>query len=174
MRQVLRLLGLRYTLAIGLVLGIGAIILIGKALGGPTTSTGGVTAGVPSSLPTVVSSAQADDGLGADAPETPPGPSTSRGATPPEKLATQFLDAWLRHTNVTPEAWYAGLQRYMTTRLAGELNGVDPAGVPATRITGKVTLVDHAANFVEASIPVDSGVVTLRLLATDGRWLVDG
>ncbi|MEN3304121.1 MAG: hypothetical protein V7603_323 [Micromonosporaceae bacterium] len=171
MATVLRLFGSRYVLAVALVLGIGAVILIGKALGGPA-SPSGVTAGAPSAVPTVIASGQEDDGV--EAPESPPAPATSAGGTRPEKLTTQFLTAWLRHANVTPDAWYAGLKRYMTDNLAGELAGVDPAGVPASRITGNVTLIDHDTNFVEATVPVDSGIVTLRLLATDGRWLVDG
>jgi hypothetical protein len=171
MAQVLRFLGSRYILAVLLVFGIGAVVLIGRALGGPSHPAG-VTAGVPSAIPTAIASGQEDDGLGA--PESPPGPSTSPGATLPGQLAIKFLTAWLRHTNVTSDTWFAGLKPYMTTNLAGELTGVDPAGVPATRITGSVTLIDHDVNVVEASIPVDSGTVTLRLLATDGRWLVDG
>jgi hypothetical protein len=170
--QVLRLLGSRYVLAVLLVLGIGTIVVIGRALGGPHTPSG-VTAAAPSGVPTVAPGAsEADDGL--DTVETPPPPSTSPGATPPDKLATEFLTTWLRHTNVTPDTWFAGMRRYMTDKLAGELTGVDPAGVPASRITGKVTLIDHDVTFVEASIPVDSGIVTLRLLATGGTWLVDG
>jgi hypothetical protein len=171
MAQVLRLLGSRYILAFILVLGIGIVIVIGKALGGPPAPSG-VTADVPSAAHTVTASGQPDDGI--DAPESPPAPSTSAGAPTPQQLATRFLTAWLRHSNVTPDAWYAGLKPYLTTRLAGELDRVDPAGVPASRITGPVTLIDHGTDFVEASIPVDSGTVTLRLLATDGRWLVDG
>jgi hypothetical protein len=169
--QVLRLLGSRYVLAVLLVLGIGTVVVIGRALGGPH-SPSGVTAGAPSGVPFTVDPSQPDDGQAV--PDSPPGPSTSPGGTPPDRLATQFLTAWLRHANVTPDAWFAGMKRFMTTNLAGELTGVDPAGVPASTITGKVTLIDHAANFVEASIPVDSGLVTLRLLATDGTWLVDG
>jgi hypothetical protein len=171
MAQLMRLLGSRYILAFGLVLGIGVVIAIGKVLGG-TAQPAGVTAHAPSPVPTVIASGQEDDGV--DAPESPPGPSTSAGASAPQKVATQFLTAWLKHTDVTAEGWYAGLRRYMTAKLADELTGVDPAGVPATKVTGRVMLIDHAPNFVEASIPVDSGTVTLRLLATDGRWLVDG
>jgi hypothetical protein len=171
MAQVLRLLGSRYVLAALLVFGVGAVIVIGRALGGPAAPSG-VTAGAPSAVPTVIASGQEDDGV--DAPESPPAPSTSAGATAPGKLASQFLTAWLKHANVTPDAWFTGMQAYMTTRLASELTGVDPAGVPASRITGPVTLIDHDTSFVEASIPVDSGIVTLRLLATNGQWLVDG
>jgi hypothetical protein len=171
MGPVLRMFGSRYVLAAALVLGIGAVILIGRALGGPHVPSG-VTAGVPSAVPTALGSDQADDGVGP--PDSPPAPSTSAGAATPQRLATEFLTSWLRHTNVTPDAWFAGMKKYMTTNLAGELTGVDPAGVPASRMTGPVALIDHDVNFCEASIPVDSGIVTLRLLATDGRWLVDG
>ncbi|HKS98220.1 MAG TPA: hypothetical protein VJT31_01720 [Rugosimonospora sp.] len=171
MAQVLRLLGSRYVLVLLLLLGIGTVIIIGRALGGPGSPTG-VTAGVASAAPTVIASGAEDDSV--QAPESPPGPSTSPGATPPQTEATRFLTAWLNHTTVTPDAWYAGMKKYMTSNLAGELAGVDPADVPAARMTGPVTLIDQAADLVQASIPVDSGVVTLRLLATNGRWLVDG
>src|SRR5581483_8141073 len=171
MAQVLRLLGGRYVLVLILILGIGAVIAVGRALGGHG-GPNGVTAGVASAIPTVIASGQEDDGV--QAPESPPGPSTSPGAAAPQTLATRFLAAWLKHTNVTPDAWYAGMKKYMTDNLAGELTGVDPAGVPASRVTGPVTLIDHDTDLVEASVPVDSGVVTLRLVATGGRWLVDG
>ena len=50
----------------------------------------------------------------------------------------------------------------------------DLAGVPAERMTGTAVLQDRGASYVEAASPVDSGTVRLRLLATNGRWLVDG
>jgi hypothetical protein len=37
-----------------------------------------------------------------------------------------------------------------------------------------VSLTNRSATFVEASMPLDTGTVRLRLLATNGRWLVDG
>jgi hypothetical protein len=120
----------------------------------------------------VLSSEDEDDGV--DAPEATPAPSTSRGATPPVTLATDFVTAWLKHTNVTPQAWLAGMRKYITDNLAGELDGVDPAGVPASKVTGRPTLIDHDTGYVDATVPVDGGTVTLRLIATSGRWLVDG
>src|SRR5690348_12804584 len=105
MAQVLRLFGSRYVLVLILLLGIGTVIVIGRALGGPHVPTG-VTAGAPSPLPTVIASGQEDDSV--VAPESPPGPSTSPGGTPPQTLASRFVAAWLKHTNVTSDTWYAG------------------------------------------------------------------
>lgn len=171
MGRLVRIFGSRYILAFLLVAGIGAVVLIGRALGG-TGGPGGVTAGAQSPGPVVIASGAENDGI--DTPESPPPPSTRAGAAKPQALATAFLTEWLRHTGVTAQQWYAHLAPYVTGRLAGELQGADPAGVPASRITGAVTLIDHGSDLVEASVPVDSGTVTLRLLATDGEWRVDG
>jgi hypothetical protein len=46
--------------------------------------------------------------------------------------------------------------------------------VPADRIVGKPTVIPHAASLVEATVGVDSGRLRLRLVAPDGKWLVDG
>lgn len=171
MARFLRIFGSRYILAFLLVLGIGIVVLVGRALGG-TSGTGGVTTGSGAPVPTVFASGAEDDGI--ETPDSPLPPSTLAGAAKPQALATTFLTEWLRHTGVTADQWYARLAPYLTDRLASELRGADPAGVPAARITGAVTLIDHGAAFVEASVPVDSGTVTLRLLATGGEWSVDG
>jgi hypothetical protein len=41
-------------------------------------------------------------------------------------------------------------------------------------MTGPAVVQNRAAQFVEVTLPVDSGTVRLRLLSTNGRWLVDG
>jgi hypothetical protein len=161
----------RYILAFLLVIGIGIVVFLGRALGGQG-GLGGVTAGARSPVPVVGASGAEDDGV--ETPESPLPPSTRAGAIKPQALATAFLTEWLRHTGVTADQWYARLVPYVTNRLAGELHGADPTGVPASRITGAVTLVEHGTTLVEASVPVDSGTVTLRLLATNGEWFVDG
>lgn len=170
MRMVLRLFGTRYTVAVLLVLLVGAIIGLGRLVGGaPRPTPIGVGA---QTTPATTQSPEDDDGV--VSPASPPAPSTSHGALAPLVVADKFIAAWLHHTGVTPEAWYGGMRAYLTSNLAGELNGVDPAGVPASRTTGPATLVDHDAAYVEVTIPVDSGTVNLRLLATGGRWFVDG
>jgi hypothetical protein len=107
-------------------------------------------------------------------PDSPAPPVTSPGASEPATVATDFVRAWVNHTGVGPEQWRTGFARYATSALRAKLKDTDPAGVPAERMTGPVVLQNRAAEFVEASLPVDSGTVRLRLLATNGRWLVDG
>jgi hypothetical protein len=104
---------------------------------------------------------------------SPPPPSTSPGAAPPEQVAADFTRAWLHHDGVTGDQWRQGLTKYATKALLDKLKNTDPAGVPAQRMTGPVKLQDEAASFVIAVVPVDSGTLTLHLLATNGRWQVD-
>src|SRR4051794_12455639 len=106
-------------------------------------------------------------------PVSPPPPSTSPGAAEPATVAAAFLAAWLKH-DVTAEQWQKSLSGYATKDLLAKLKDTDPAGVPADRLTGDVTIVSRDAAFVQASAPVDSGTVRLNLVADHGRWLVDG
>jgi hypothetical protein len=46
--------------------------------------------------------------------------------------------------------------------------------VPASKVTGKPTLIPRAFTYAEVSIPLDAGVLKLRLLGPDGHWYVDG
>jgi hypothetical protein len=46
--------------------------------------------------------------------------------------------------------------------------------VPADRIAGDLELIPRGRKYVEVAVPVDSGRLILRLIAPEGRWLVDG
>ncbi|GGQ43469.1 hypothetical protein [Couchioplanes azureus] len=114
-----------------------------------------------------------DDGVIVDdAP--PPSPRTSPGTAPPEAVAYAFASAWVDHKNVSAKAWHDGIVPNATPSLSQELNGVDPADVPADRVIGRPALVPIGDGLVNAVVTVDSGKLTLRLVAPDGRWLVDG
>ncbi len=171
MRQLLRLIGNRYGVSLGLVVAVVAIVLVAKALGGGSGGTDQVR-GDPATVGPVATSFEPDDGEASPAAPLPP--STSAGAAVPTKVATDFTRAWLHHNEVSEQQWLAALTPYATKRLHEQLTGVDPAGVPASRMTGEAVLVPHDSGYAMVSIAVDSGVVTLRLLATNGRWLVDG
>ena len=106
--------------------------------------------------------------------DPPPRPSTSPGKAQPEAVAYAFASAWANHQNVTPKTWRDRLLPNATKSLAEELDGVDPAGVPADRVIGKPSLVPVSATVVNAVVTMDSGKLNLRLVAPDGHWLVDG
>ncbi|MGC9670325.1 hypothetical protein ACNTMW_27750 [Planosporangium sp. 12N6] len=169
MRPILRLLGTRYGIALILALLVLAVVGIMRGVAGSYRQTWGTAVESPRS--------SIDPTAGNDSlltPESPAPPVTSPGAPEPAAVATEFVHAWLAHEGVTAEQWRAGFARYATPALRDKLKDTDPARVPAQRATGPVVLQNRAPTFVEASVPLDSGTVRLRLLATNGRWLVDG
>jgi hypothetical protein len=113
-----------------------------------------------------------DDGVIAD-DEPPPSPTTSPGSAEPEAVAYAFAAAWVDHKNVSAKTWHNGLVPNATKDLTDELDGVDPADVPADKVVGRPELVPIGDGLVNAVVTVDTGKLTLQLVAPDGRWLVD-
>lgn len=167
---VSRVLRTRYGLALLLALVVFGIIGAAQLLGTGGGTTGGLRPG--GDVGVTVNPSAGDDGEGTPTPEEKP--VTSPGAAAPETVATSFARAWLNHRGTTSEAWLARLKPFATTELEQKLVGVDPAGVPADRITGAAKVIPRGASFVEVTVPVDAGLLRLRLVADAGRWLVDG
>jgi hypothetical protein len=61
-----------------------------------------------------------------------------------------------------------------TKELSDHLTGTDPADVPASRVNGRPALVPIGEGLIDAVVETDSGKLTLRLVAPEGRWLVSG
>ena len=157
---------------IGLVIAVLvlAVIGLGRAFAGSNPDK--PLAGTGSPAPAISVDASDDDGvLSSDAP---PAPITSPGKAQPEAVAYAFASAWVDHKNVSAKSWHDGLVPNATKRLSDELDGVDPAGVPASRVLGRPQLVPINSTLVNAVVSVDSGKLTLRLVSPDGHWLVDG
>lgn len=166
-----RLLRSRLGIAVLLAAVIFGIIGAARLVAGP--SDGGLGLPREPSRPiTTVDPSAGDDGVLND--ESVPSPSTRPGSPKPEEVGRAFADAWLIHRDVSPEQWHAALLPYSTPTLAEKLTGVDPVAVPADRLTGEPTVVPQTESLVEVTIPVDTGRLRLRLVAPDGRWLVDG
>jgi hypothetical protein len=171
MRPVLRLLGTRYGIALLLILLVLGVVGVLKGING---SSGDPLAVSPAVTPSAVASSvdAGDDSVTGD--ESPQPPVTSPGAAPPTEIATAFARAWLNHDGVTGDQWRSGLTKYATPALMEKLKNTDPAVVPAKSIAGAVTLEPQASTLVNAVIPLDSGTLRLRLLGSNGKWLVDG
>ncbi|WP_232050428.1 hypothetical protein [Actinoplanes sp. OR16] len=106
--------------------------------------------------------------------EPPPTPRTSPGRAQPEAVAYAFASAWVDHESVSAQKWRDRLLPNSTKDLSSQLEGVDPAGVPAERVIGRPSLVAVNETMVNAIVTMDSGKLSLRLVAPDGHWLVDG
>jgi hypothetical protein len=176
MRQVLRLIGNRYGAALVLLFLIAVVVGFGKLVGHARTgSDSGPVAPAPVVVTATTASPEPDDGnVDIEPTGSPIAPSISPGAAPAQTVAVNFTKAWLHHTGVSSTQWFQGLSKYATKSLQEKLNGVDPAGVPAEKMAGDPTIVDQESSYVDISIPLDAGTITLRLIAANGRWLVDG
>jgi hypothetical protein len=125
----------------------------------------------------VVTSSGPDSHLGDDSVATsqsPPAPSSFPGAAPPDAVAVDFTRAWLKTRGVTSADWVRGLKPYATKNLLEKLTGADPASVPATAIRGPAQVQARDSLVTEVSVPVEPGMLRLRLTVVERRWLVDG
>jgi hypothetical protein len=153
---------------VALVVVIGRLVPHGRS--NPVTiSQNRATSAAPTGDQSPAGAPSADPLLHKPAP-----PSTPPGADPPETIAKQFTLAWLHHDGVNAQAWLTGLAPYASADLRSQLAGVDPANVPASRLTNTIEITDDTAIDCMAEVPTDAGVLGLSLQLTSGRWLVTG
>lgn len=105
---------------------------------------------------------------------------------PPAALtvATKWTEAWARHpAGTTPQSWVGGLMPYTTPEYLGVLTTVDPANVPATRVTGPARAVQVAPSSVRVDVPTDALTLVVLVVNTgadagagvgSGEWRVAG
>ena len=160
----------RWGVAIVLFVIVLAVVGIGRLFAGGNHDNPVVSAGSPAT----VASVDPSDDEGEVASEAPPSPSTGPGRAEPEAVAYAFASAWVDHKNITSKAWRDQLLPNSTQRLANELRGVNPAGVPADRVIGRPNVAPMSSSLVNAVVTMDAGKLSLRLVAPNGHWLVDG
>lgn len=160
----------RWGVALVIAVLVLAVVGIGRLFSGG--EPGRAPLGATSPAPAL--SVNPDDEDSVISPAPPPSPTTSPGTAQPEAVAYAFAAAWADHEGVSAEAWHDRLRPNATKNLADELDGTDPADVPASRVEGRPELVPVGEGLVDAIVTVDSGKLTLRLVSPEGRWLVDG
>ncbi|WP_427136716.1 hypothetical protein [Pseudarthrobacter sp. S9] len=78
---------------------------------------------------------------------------------------------------VEEKRWANDLAKWLTPQATADYSAVDPANIPANRVTGPATLsVDDANGFgVMAAVPTNAGTYTVQLLRTgkDAPWKVN-
>ncbi|NUS35966.1 MAG: hypothetical protein HOQ04_05830 [Pseudarthrobacter sp.] len=137
----------------------------------PATSTA-ATASAPVSL-SAGSGPQAPDGT---VPATIGISWDQAGKDAAVDIAQQAMTDFAR-PGVEDKLWANDLARWLTPQATADYSAVDPANVPATRVTGPATLmVDEANGYgVMAAVPTDAGTYTLQLLriGTEAPWKVN-
>lgn len=78
---------------------------------------------------------------------------------------------------VEESQWANDLARWLTPQATADYSTVDPANIPANRVTGRATLsVDETNGYgATARVPTNAGTYTLQLLRTgkDAPWKVN-
>jgi hypothetical protein len=161
----------RWGIAVILAVLVLAVVGVGRLFTGSNNSEPPLT--TPISPGPVISIDPSDDDSVVST-GAPPSPKTFPGAAQPEAVAYAFASAWVDHTKVSKKTWFDGILPNVTQRLSSDLNDTDPADVPASRVLGRPSLVPEGDGLVTAVVSCDSGKLTLKLVAPDKHWLVDG
>lgn len=132
--------------------------------GAPTTTTGAraPASPTPTALPPVA----------ALTPTTLP-----LSAAPAEALqvAQNWATAWATHpAGTTNQQWVDSLVPYTTPEYVGTLTGVDPANIPATRVTGSATATQVSPASVVVDVPTDALTLQVTVVDTEAGWRVSG
>lgn len=89
-------------------------------------------------------------------------------------VVVAFAAAWAR-PDLPADAWWRGVTPMCDDGFAHSLRTVDPARVPATRVTGRpVATQGPAGGAAVYEVATDAGTLTVALAAVDGRWVVTG
>ncbi|MEW2383667.1 hypothetical protein AB0873_16475 [Micromonospora sp. NPDC047707] len=132
---------------------------------GPVYPTVDVSNGVPSSA----GEQPGGDAHGQDRPPAAPPPPAQ--AAP---VAAAFAAAWAR-PDLPPDVWWRGVASSCDEGFARALRTVDPARVPATRVTGRLVVKQAPTGGAAVyEVPTDAGTLTVTLAGVGGRWVVTG
>lgn len=97
---------------------------------------------------------------------------------PPAALtaATKWTQAWAKTpAGTTNQTWVKGLRPWTTSEYLTMLSTVDPANVPATKVTGPAKAVAVSRKSVRAEVPTDALTLLVLVTQTDGgEWRVAG
>jgi hypothetical protein len=184
MRTLLRQLGTRQRVSLGLIVLVVLIVAVAKLLPHKDPDSLGRSTTTPTtSIPTTP--ATGTESLSASLPDDQPTPTPSapilmspvppvtvKGSDKPQVVALSFTHAWL-DTGVGAAAWLHALTKYSTPALTTQLADADPANVPANRTAGAVTIVADTATSCDVHVPTDTGTLVLEMLRVSGTWLVD-
>lgn len=163
MRQLLRRIGPRLGIPLGLVMVIAVVVAIARLGGAPGPEPHNIET---EPTPTVATT------VGDDAEVAPP-PSAFADDGDLRSAASAFTAAWLRRTLPAAD-WLDELRPLCTLRLMELLNGVDPLDVPLVVAAGEPVVLLRSELYAQVRVPINSEAVLLGLVKQGDRWLVDG
>jgi hypothetical protein len=106
------------------------------------------------------------------------GPVTTPTTAPPNfdalRVAKEWANAWVNHpAGMTSEQWLNGLRPYTTEEfLAAKMASIDPANIPATKVTGEPVVGQSFADSVQLTITTDGPKLSITVVTTNAGWRV--
>lgn len=166
-----------------LILTIG--ILIPQLTGGNGRTPGGAAAQTSSDVPTTEGVTTTEDQRPGDTegsgttnlptriPSPPQRPTSAEPADEALDVAESWGNAWVDHPDdITTEKWLDGLRPFTTEEYLVEMASVDPANIPATKVTGRPKAIDSYTSSVTVELPTDGGDLAITVIDTPQGWRV--
>ncbi|WP_037368774.1 hypothetical protein [Amycolatopsis orientalis] len=101
---------------------------------------------------------------------------TPTSAAPnPEALnvAKQWATAWVHHpAGITNADWLNGMRALTTDEYLPVMSTVDPANIPATKVTGDPTVAQSYSSSVKVVVPTDGPKLSITVVKTAAGWRV--
>jgi len=165
-----------------IVVGVVAGVSVGIAQSGVVPRPPDAQPTTPPPTPVATAPTLASATVSPTATQLPPVPELSpttlpTAAAPAAALQTvdRWAAAWVRPPEGTTAAqWLDGLRPTTTPEYLGVLAGVDPANIPATRVTGSAQAVLVARRSVRVRVPTDAVTLVVTAVDTDQGWRVSG
>ena len=172
LRSPRHLMGTLVFLAI-LVTALG--IVLPKAVGKPqakASPTGGTTTSVTTTPPGVAAPVPTSN-----LPTRLSAPLVTPTPVPPNedalRVAKEWAAAWVHHpAGMTSEQWLAQLKPFTTDEYLPVMSTVDPANVPATKVTGEPVVGTSYSSSVQLTIPTDGPKLAITVVSTNAGWRV--
>lgn len=103
----------------------------------------------------------------------PPSPPTTAPDPAALDVATRWTTAWANHPDgVSTYQWLQGMRPYTTEEYMTIMESIDPANVPATKVTGPATVLSSVAGSIDVRVPTDGGPLAITLIKTGDGWRV--
>ena len=132
---------------------------------GPTTSVTTTAPGVAAPVPTSNLPTRLSTPLATPTP-VPPNEDALR-------VAKQWAAAWVNHpAGITSEQWLAQLKPFTTEEYLPVMGTVDPANIPATKVTGEPVVGTSYPSSVQLTIPTDGPKLAITVVSTNAGWRV--
>ncbi|MEV7091228.1 hypothetical protein AB0M80_00150 [Amycolatopsis sp. NPDC051045] len=172
LRSPRHLMGTLVFLAI-LVTALGVVLpkVVGKpqAKASPTTGTTTSVTATPSGLAAPVPTSNLPTRLAT--PLATPTPTTPNGDA--IRVAKAWAAAWVNHpAGITSEQWLAQLKPLTTEEYLPVMSTVDPANIPATKVTGEPVPGTSYPKSLQVTIPTDGPKLAITVVSTNAGWRV--